>query len=111
MREFAFAGALALASQHVWARCVIEVDPVPQIGWLSEMEVYRDGKLVGGAPPSVSTPCADLGVEPCTDCLYTARYRHGERIGPESAPFSIEIPVPRATLRITPRELNDEHGQ
>jgi hypothetical protein len=83
--------------------CQLTWDTPANVEWIESIAFFRDGVEVGTAPPTPPADCADIGVTPCWDCIYTARFRRGEDESPDSEPAAIELSGPMG-ITIRPSE-------
>jgi len=87
------AGFILLVAPALGAACTIAWDaPAPgDIGWLEGIRFYRDGVEVGTASVIPPVDCTSAGVEPCPDCVYTAKFFRGAEESLSSDPLEVAV--------------------
>jgi hypothetical protein len=101
MNKFVFI-LTAMLLPAVTYPCQLTWDTPANVDWIESIAFFRDGVEVGTSSPTPPADCAAIGVTPCWDCIYTARFRRGEDESPDSEPAAIELSGP---LGITIRPL------
>jgi len=83
--------------------CQLTWDTPVDGDWIESIAFFRDGVEVGTSSPTPPADCDAIGVTPCWDCIYTARFRRGEDESPDSNPAAIELSGPM-NITIRPSE-------